>query len=320
LANYNKELDYYLSSGCCYTMHSSYKNEYIIKFYNKETISNEIKSRKYVWGYKMPWTNVSGDKIYNYSIETSLKSIISSNEKTKELLKGSKLLKYLVNKIVDNNMQSLYKLSAYSYQKEIEELKTDFDIISFEEVYGRGRYIWDEPKTMRVVLKNQLMLNNVSLIFLDSKQGNTIYSRDSIKKDYKQIIKRIQSISFITDYLKTNPNSKLDIYYFNNKGINKYNIESVNKNPTDWKKHDVFLESIKRYDTLAIKPSYANEEAIGVSKQVYCGCNFRFDRSYIEKAIFFEIEDDNKNNSIWFLLPDDKVLLYRKQPSKYLLA
>jgi hypothetical protein len=235
-------------------------------------------------------------------------------------LKRSKLLKYLVNKIVDNNMQSLYKLSAYSYQKEIEELKTDFDIISFEEVYGRGRYIWDEPKTMRVVLKNQLMLNNVSLIFLDSKQGNTIYSRDSIKKDYKQIIKRIQSISFITDYLKTNPNSKLDIYYFNNKGINKYNIESVNKNPTDWKKHDVFLESIKRYDTLAIKPSYANEEAIGVSKQVYCGCNFRFDRSYIEKAIFFEIEDDNKNNSIWFLLPDDKVLLYRKQPSKYLLA
>ena len=318
LKNYDYELNYYLSFGSSYTMHNSYKNAYIIKFYIKDKISNEIKSRKYVWGYKMPWTNLSGDTIYNYNIETKLKKIISSNEKTKQPLENKKLLKYLVDKIVDNYMPTLYKFSAYSYQKEIEELKTDFEIVSFEEVYGRGRYISDEPKTMKVVLKNASMLNNVSLILLASKQGNTIYSRDSIKKDYKEIIKRIQSISFITSYLKENPTSKLDIYYFNKKGINKYNIESVNKNPTEWKKYDAFLESIKRYDTVAIKPTYANEEAIRVSKKVYCGCNYRFDKSYIEQAIFFEILDSNKNNSIWFLLPDNKVLLYLMQGDKVL--
>ena len=71
-------------------------------------------------------------------------------------------------------MPTLYKYSAYSYKPEIDELKTDFEIISFEEVYGRGRYIWDEPKTMKVVLKTQSMLNNINLAFLASKQGNTV--------------------------------------------------------------------------------------------------------------------------------------------------
>ena len=318
LANYNTVLNYYQSSGNNYTMHNSYKSEFIIKFYNKEKISNQIKSRKYVWGYKMPWTNLSGDLIFNYNIEIKLNNIILIKEKTKETLENKRLLKYLVNKIVDNYMPTLYIYSAYTYKPKIEELKTDFEIISFEEIYGRGRYIWDEPKTIKVVLKNPSMHNNINLVFLASKQGNTIYSRDSIKKDQKEIINRIQSIGFITDYLKNNPTSKLDIYYFNNKGINKYNINIINKNPTEWKKYDTFLESIKRYDTAAIKPSYANENTIRVSKEVYCGCNFRFDKDYIEKAIFFEINDTTKNNSVWFLLPDNKVLLYLMQGDKVL--
>jgi hypothetical protein len=310
LSIYKEELNDFLSSGESYTMHHSYKNEFIIKFYSKGTITNEVKSRKYVWGYKMPWTNQSGDTLYNFNIETKLKNILSTKEKLKAPLKGHKLQKYLVNKIIDNYMPSLYKLSAYSYQKEIEELNSDFKVVSFEEVYGRGRYIWNEPKTMKIVLENKLMYNNVKLVFMASKTGNTIYSRDSIKKDYKDYVERIQSVKFISDYLKVHPNSKLDIYYFNNKGINNYNVENVNKNPTDWKKHDAFLTSIKRYDTLKVKPTYADDEAIKVSKQIYCGCNFRFDKSYIEKAIFFEVYDANNSSSIWFLLPDNKVLLY----------
>jgi len=163
-------------------MHNSYKNEFIVKFYNKGAISNEVKSRKYVWGYKMPWTNQTGETIYNYNIETTLKDILSTKENLKALLTGAKLQKYLVNRIIDGYMSSLYKLSAYSYQKEIDELTTDFKVVSFEEVYGRGRYIWNETKTMKIVLKNNLMYDNVNLVFLASKYGNSIYSRDSIKK------------------------------------------------------------------------------------------------------------------------------------------
>jgi len=310
LSIYKEELNGFLSNGQGYTMHNSYKNEFIVKFYSKGVVTNEVKSRKYVWGYKMPWTNQSGDILYNFNIETKLKDILLTKGKLKAPLKGDKLQKYLVNKIIDYYMASLYELSAYSYQKEIDELNSDFKIVSFEEVYGRGRYIWNEPKTMKIVLKNKLMYDNVNLVFLASKYGNTIYSRDSIKKDYANYINRIQSIKFISDYLKANPNSRLDIYYFNNKGVSEYNSENVNKNPTEWKKHDAFMASIKKYDTLKVKPSYADDDAIRVSKQIYCGCNYRFDKNFIEKAIFFEVHDANNSSSIWFLLPDNKVLLY----------
>jgi len=289
-----------------------------LRLYSKGAILNILKSRKYLWGYKMPWTNLTGDTIYNYNIETKLKDIISSKEKAKAPLKGNKLQKYLVNKIIDNYIPSLYKLSAYSYQKEIDELNTDFKVISFEEVYGRGRYIWNEPKTMKIVLKNKVMYDNVNLVFLASKRGNTIYSRDSIKKDYSKYIGRVQSVKFISDYLKTNQNSRLDIYYFNNNGINDYNIESVNKNPTTWARHDKWIESLKWYEKNNIKPSFDIEQSIKTSQLNDCGCNYRFDKSYIEKAIFFEIHNSENNSSIWFLLPNNTVLLYLMDGSKVL--
>lgn len=310
LDNYKKELKDYLSSGCCYTMHSSYRNEFIVEVFFQDRVKKEIKSRKYVWGYKMPWTNQSGDTLYNYAIETALDKILSTKEKTKDPLKGDKLVSYLVNRIVDNNMSTLYVLSAFTYLNEIEELKSDFEILSFNEVQGRGRYIWDEPATMRVRLKNKNMLENVNFVFLASKTGKTIYSRDSLKKDYKRYVDRVQSIKFIASYLKTHPDTRLDIYFFNNKGINDYNIESVNKNPKEWKLHDDYLKSLETSQKLGVKFSFDIDQAIKTSQQVHCGCNYRFDKSYLEQAIFFEIKDDAGNSSIWFLLPDDKVLLY----------
>jgi hypothetical protein len=154
------------------------------------------------------------------------------------------------------------------------------------------------------------MLDNVNFIFLAAKQGNTIYSRDSIKKDYKEYISRIQSINFIANYLKAHPNTRLDIYYFNNKGINNYNIESINKNPKEWKLHDDYLKSLETSQKLGVNLTFDIEQAVITSQQVHTGCNYRFDNSYLEKAIFFEITDDAGNSSIWFLLPDGKVLLY----------
>ena len=310
LANYKEELNDFISSGGNYTMHSGYKNEFILKFYHKRAISNEIKSRKYVWGYKMPWINQAGDTLYNFNIETNLKGILSTKEKLKDPLKGEKLQKYLVNKIIDNYMRTLYKLSAYSYQNEIAELNSDFKIVSFEEVYGKGRYIWDEPKTMKIVLKNKLMYDNVNLVFLASKYGNTIYSRDSIKKDYADYVKRIQSVKFISDYLKTSPDTRLDIYYFNNRGINSYNIASVNKDSTTWARHDKWVESLKWFEKNNIKPTFDMEQSIKNSQQNDCGCNYRFDKAYVERAIFFEVRDSNNSSSVWFLLPDNRVLLY----------
>ena len=318
LSNYRYKLIQYLSNGGSYTMHNSYRQEFIVQFYNNGLVSNQIKSRKYVWGYQMPWVNLHNDTIYNPNIEALLKSY-TENKKVTRPLKGDKLLKYLTNELINDNVQSLYKLSAYSYIEEIEELKPDFTIVSYEEVYGRGRYIWNEPKTMKVTLKNDLMLPNVYLQFLASKVGTTIYSRDSIKMNYKEIVSRVQSISFIMDYLEQNLDTKLDIYYFNNNPINQYNIDGVNKNPTEWKKQDDYIESLKWYEKRNIEPTFDIEKAIKTSEKNYCGCNYRFDYDFIKRAIFFELSNSvTKENSIWFLLPDNRVLLYIMQGNKVL--
>ncbi|MCX6316890.1 MAG: hypothetical protein NTW29_06350 [Bacteroidetes bacterium] len=309
-ALYWENLNYHLSSGASYSMHQDSRNEYRVSVYHKGSPTHQFRSRKFVWGYLMPWVNQAGDSLYNYHIEGAFKKMLNIRKGASPPLTGDTLLKILVNDIVSNDIRALYKLAPYTYQKELDELRTDFSIISEEEVYGRGRYIWNEPATYKIGLKNNLMYENVILYFLVSKTGNTIYSRDSIKKDYADYIKRVQSITFISDYIKQNPGSRLDIYYFNNKGINTYNIDGVNTNPDEWKKHDRWVLGLAEDTIRGIKNKFDIEKSIKTSERVNCGCNFRFEQSYLEKAIFFELHDANDHTSIWFLLPDNKVLLY----------
>lgn len=297
-------------SGICVMGRPTYRTEYVISIYNNNIITNIFTSKRRTSGYYFPYHDQLDRVVYNYRIDKELNNIFNREIRINKPLHGRDLLKYIVNQIVNDNMRELYKLSAYSYENEIWELSTDFNIISSEEVYGRGRYIGDEPKTMKITLKNNYMLPNVYLQFLDSKYGNTLYSRDSIKKDYKEIVSRVQAIPFITNYLQQDTSSRLDIYYFNNCGINKDNIDKVNKNPTEWKKQDEYIESLKWYEKKNIMPCFDIADAIKTSEIVHCGCNYRFENNFIKKAIFIEITSNKNASSIWFLLPDDTMLLY----------
>ena len=154
------------------------------------------------------------------------------------------------------------------------------------------------------------MLPNVTLNLMLSKKGKTLNSRDSVKKDAAEFVSRVQSVKFIEDYLISNPSAKLDIYYFNTRNLNISNIESVNKSPEQWAQFDSWVKSMAKYDSMHYNPSFDIAESIKTSRQVNCGCCFRFERNFIEKAIFFEITDADKQTSIWFLLPDNRVLLY----------
>lgn len=63
------------------------------------------------------------------------------------------MLKYLANNIVESNINELYKLSPYKYIEEINELKTDFEILEFEEIYTIGRYNGDNLPLIAISLK-----------------------------------------------------------------------------------------------------------------------------------------------------------------------
>lgn len=299
-------------------MHRSYRNEHVIRVYEGAAISKEITSRKYASGYERPWISSAGKLLYSYNIEASLAAIISLDAKKSQPLQNDALIRFLVNHIIDERMQTVYKLSAYSYQAAIEELKPEFKILYFEEVRARGRYIWDEPKVIKIVLKNDIMLPNVNLIFMASARGKKLYSRDSVSHDYKQLITRVQSVDFIASYLRENSEAKLDVYYFDNKAINEYNINGVNKSPVDWVKHDKYVEGLEWDKGHNIKLGFDVNEAINTSKRLYCGCNYRYDKKYIEQFAFFEIIDKHRNSSVWFLLPNGNVLLYVMEGNKVL--
>lgn len=320
IETYKKYFENYLELGCCVRMHQRYRDEYLIKVFENGTLINTYTSRKSLPNSKkIPWTDNKSLKNYNPNIDKLFFEIIGSKKQYQKLLVGNELTKHLVTNIIDFHKPTLYELSAYDYYKELNELKSDFEILNIGEVYGRGRYIWNEPKTYYARLTNNLMMPQVNIVFLATKKGKTIYSRDSIKSDYKNIINRVQNVEFLMKYLTQNQSAQLDIYYFNNKPINDYNIDNFNKNPQQWVKHDKFLESIKKYENVEPKPTYANEDAIRVSKQLYCGCNFRFEKEFAEKAIFIELNNkEKKENSSWYLLPDNRILLYLMQGEKVL--
>jgi len=320
LDTYKNNFSKHLSAGCCVFMNHRYRDEYVIDIFFQEQLVNSFASRKSLPNSrKIPWIGNQNEENYNYEIDKILFDIIGNQKSFRKLPSKSNLTKDLVSEIIDYHKPILYDLSAYDYLQELNELKTDFEILEIGEVYAGGWYIRNENKTYYARLKNSLMLPQVNMIFYSEKKRSTIYSRDSLKADYKNILSRVQEIEFLTNYLKQNLNVSLDIYYFNNKPINDYNIENFNSNPKKWIKHDQFLERNIKYENIEPKPSYADAEAIRFSQDFYCGCNFRFDRKFVEKAIFIELNNkETKENSIWHLLPDNTVLLYGMQGEKVL--
>jgi hypothetical protein len=320
IETYKNYFESYLELGCCVHMHHRYRDEYIIKVFENGIWKNTYTSRKSLSSSrKIPWTDINNVQNYSHLIDKLFFEIIGNKNQYHEIMTGNDLTKHLVTNIIDFHKRTLYELSAHDYLREFAELKSDFEILNIGEVYGRGRYIWNEPKTFYARLTNDLMLPQVNIMFLATKVGKSIYSRDIIKSDYSGIITRVQRIEFLMKYIKQNPSVSLDIYYFNNSPINDYNIDSFNKKSEQWIKYDKFLERIKKYENDDPIPAYANEKTIRVSKQLYSGCNYRFERDFAEKAIFIELKNQySRDNSVWYLLPDDTVLLYLMQGEKVL--
>ena len=309
ISNYKEYFENYIHYELCFSMYCD-KYQIIAELYDNEKIIEQLISRKYRNGNRQIAWKIRDTEFYNSKLDKLMNDLFSLGiELPNENISKRKLLKILTTELIDDNKVRLYKLSPSTHKEEIDELKTDFKIVSSEEIYARGRYIWNEPTTYKITLKNQEMLTNVQIQFLCSRFKKKLYSRDSIKVEYKTILKKVQNIDFIKEHLNKNPNSILDIYYFNNSGINEYTINGVNKNPKEWAIYDERVKGGNFYEKHNITPTFDIEKAKETSKGLYCGCNYRFEREFIEQAIFMELITEH-GKSIWLLLPDNTVLLY----------
>ena len=73
------------------------------------------------------------------------------------------------------------------------------------------------------------------------------------EKNYKDILERFQNDNFISDYLNKNKNSKLNVYYFDDKGINNYNVKNINQDEKSWEKFDAYEKNLRKWHETSIK-------------------------------------------------------------------
>lgn len=244
----------------------------------------------------IPWKFINTTKrTFNINISKSLLKIFEDKIFVDDILEDKDQLIDILLKsdVVFDINDDLLKISYKQFSKEINELKKEFQILSIEEKSGSSRYYDSDDQKFKIELKNSFMKDNVYLQYFLYNYNGKLYSRDSILKEYKDIVNRVQSIEFISDYLSKNSNSRLDIYYFNNCGINEKIIEGFNGTPKGWKEYDK--------DKLEGKEVFLSLE---------CGCNLRLDNDYLKGSIVFDLEDKDKLHSTWILLPDNTLVLY----------
>ena len=295
ISNYNSALGKIIRLDGSFVIHQeTSKIVELFLIFEKDTIS--IKSNPLGLAYRIPWEFEKENKAsYNFGISNALLKILENKRIYQEpKLTKKELINRIVKEIFDSKCRyELYKLAPKQYSKELEELENHFVVENAVEYAYSGRYIiGSTPRFFKITLKNDYMKKGIAIQYFISKQGKTLYSREPFINDYKQLISRIQSINFLMDFISKDTARTIDIYYFDNKGINDYLIDGFNKNPTEWEKYDKWG---------------------GDFEHLYCGCNFRYDNEYLQKAIMFELIDEFKNPSIWFLLPDDTVVLHHFQ-------
>jgi hypothetical protein len=293
--NYNKALRRsILQEGYIpLSRHGGSEFKLTIYYGSKTTI---LQSSDNLFGF--PW-KTDTHETFNMLIPNLVSQIIPENKsfnKKRFNRDAGNLLEILAVQIFNDECESnLQKLAPLAFKKELSELEPFFTIQNNNEHPYYGRYIKPDSQTFKITLKNDMMKYGVSLQYFISRRGNSLYPRDSLLKKYKSIIARVQNIKFLMQFLEEDTARKIEICFFDNRAFNNYNIDGFNKNPSEWQKYD---EMVKR---MPDQSKFIN---------LYCGCNFRLDKEYLENAIFFELISEFKEKSIWVLLPDETPVLW----------
>ena len=265
-----------------------------ILIYKDGDLEKEISPSLATFG--LPW-KINSKKNYNPQIGITISKFFPKNAYPKSIhLNGTteSLLNILTNQIYDEKCKKIVDiLAVQEFDEELSELEPEFQIIEKAEYSNHGRYVdiknQNEP-LIRIVLKNKKMFQNMELRYFISKQGNSLYPRDSLINDYPYMIDKVKEISFLMEYLKSDSTSKLIVYYFDNNGMNDYLINSFNTNKEQW---EIFDNGNKKTEF----------------EHLYCGCNLRLEKEYLNRAIMFELKQQH-GSSIWFLLPDGTLILH----------
>jgi len=258
----------------------------------------------------MPW-RIDSVNSFNPAIpELAAKLIPNKKWSNRTRFQSSKwLIKELARQIFNDVCgPHLAELAPLAFSKEIDELTKKFKIVSAVEYAYFGRYISPKRQTFLITLKSDSLPQGARILYFVSRLNNTLYARDSLLKDFDSIKSRVWRVKFIVDFLKGDTARKLNIGYFDNRAISESNIDGFNTNPKKWAEHDKMAKIFASIPSS--KTDSAKKADDDISLRLDCGCNLRLDSNYLKKSIFLELIDENKNSSVWILLPNGTPALW----------
>ncbi len=279
--------------------------------YYKDRKPIELNANENPFG--MPW-QVDSIKSFNPAIPKLFSEILPDNStyNKRRFSNFCYLMPELAKHIYDDKCgKKMDELAAFEFQKEIDELKVKFKIKSASEYgYGDG-YIWEDKQVIKIKIHDSTMLENLNIDLYLTREGNTLYTRDSILAKGSNLVKTVQGIPFIKTFLLEDSSRKLMINFENDASINNKVIDSFNKTEKEWQQYEADVKRWNWLDSMKLETSVDRNKALATSKQIYCGCNFRLDNNFLKNGIYFVIHDKKTGNwSNWIVLPDSTIVLW----------
>ncbi len=269
----------------------------------------------------MPW-KIDSDLSFNPAIPILISQILPMNSSYNKRRFNSQqwLIPALVNDIYhDKCEKKMNELAILEFAKEVDELKAKYTIVSSSEYPYRDGYISGDKQVLKFELHDFFMLANLNIDLYLTREKNTIYSRDSILNKGFKLVQTVQEIPFIRNYLLADSSRKLMINFENGASINNTVIDGFNKSEIEWKNYDNDVLQRHWMDSMKIGSGRDETAALAVSKEIYCGCNFRLDNIFLRRGIYFVIHDENKGDwSNWIILPDSTIILWWVQGDGFL--
>lgn len=257
----------------------------------------------------LPWT-VNGRPTFNLDIPRLMAGMLPGGRSSAARRFGSedRLPRMLAEKVFDWYCErQIMPMAVTPYQGYIDSLRKDFQVLGA----GESNYIWQIRnrwyQTFCFTLHSPRLPPGAQLLFYATRSGRRLYPEDSLLRQLPGIAERVGRLTFLTDYLAGDPRRKLNVFFFDNRGLSPDHITGFNGTPAGWKEHDLWVRDMH---SLANKPDFDVAESIENSKEVNCGCNLRLDDTVMQRAVLLELRDENGGTSTWVLLPDDTPVLW----------
>jgi hypothetical protein len=199
--------------------HSGYidgsSTEVDIKFhYADSTLS--IKSKSILW-CGLP-IEINERKCFSPNLAALIGKLIPESEtERKEQFSCVKLFSAVIRETINNHRRKIDNLESKTFQVHIDSLINRFSVSNIRIVNGTYSTNWNGEKRLSCVLRDSLMVSNVSISYSTTIENGVIkYPVSLIMRDYNKLYNQLMSSDFFKQYLAENNERTVSLIYDDN--------------------------------------------------------------------------------------------------------